>query len=44
MRRILISLIFVLTIFFITRKNIDEYEITGKTMGSIQYNIKYISN
>ena len=46
MRRILISLIFVLTIFifFLVRKKIDEYEITGKTMGSIQYNIKYISN
>ena len=45
MRRILISLIFVLIIiiFFLDRKNFNEYEISGKTMGSIDYNIKYIS-
>ena len=37
MRRILISLVFVLatTIFFLTRKNRNEFEITGTTMGSI---------
>ena len=46
MRRILISLVFVLatTIFFLTRKNRNEFEITGTTMGSIQYTVKYISD
>ena len=45
MRRILISLIFVSSIlfFFLIRKNTKEYEISGQTMGTIQYNIKYIS-
>ncbi|MAD59394.1 MAG: thiamine biosynthesis protein ApbE [Flammeovirgaceae bacterium] len=45
MRRILISLIFVSSIFvfFLTRKNSIEYEISGQTMGTIQYNVKYIS-
>ena len=46
MRRILISLVFVLvtTIFFLTRKNRNEFVITGTTMGSIQYSVKYISD
>ena len=46
MRRILISLVFVLAsiIFFLTRKNSNEFEITGTTMGSIQYTVKYISD
>ena len=46
MRRILISLVFVLviTIFFLTRKNRNEYEINGTTMGSIKYTVKYISD
>ena len=45
MRRILISLIFVFSIlfFFLIRKNTKEYEVTGKTMGSIKYTVKYIS-